>query len=93
MAQGGSNCSFPIPRRVVTEKMEVLSSQGYWLTSEEAMSISCFGGKLSGCREHQGRIFTLGRSEYWDMLPRELVESSSQEIFKVLLDKALDNPG
>lgn len=33
---------------VVIEKMEVLSSQGCWLTGEEAMSRSCFRGKLSG---------------------------------------------
>ena len=50
MAQGGSNHNLPIPKRVVIEKMEVLSSQGCWLTGEEATSRSCFGGKLSGCR-------------------------------------------
>lgn len=29
-------------------------------------------------------------SEYWDMLPREMLESPVLEIFKILLVKALD---
>lgn len=83
MAQGGSNHNLPILKRVVIEKMEVLSSQGSWLTGNEQ---KLFLGKI-GCREQGRGISTVRPSEHWDMLPRELVESLSLEILKILLCK------
>ena len=37
----------------------------------------------------QNNIFTVRMTEYWNRLPREVVESLSKEIFKICLDTYL----
>jgi len=43
------------------------------------------------CLNMRKNFFTLRVTEPWNRLPREVVESPSQEIFKTRLDKVLYN--
>jgi len=43
--------------------------------------------------DRRKKFFTVGVVKHWNMLPREVLEAPSLEIFKARLDRALSNQG
>jgi len=42
----GANHSLPVPKKLVAEKMEVVSLKGFMVARQEAMGPSCFRGNF-----------------------------------------------